>query len=79
METYGRSPKEISESNVCELHTQVCRDLNAMSGGKVLWGGETRTKLVLLKHALEECILGENPGRRATELTRKYLNIMITK
>jgi len=50
-----------------------------MSGGKVLWGGETRTKLVLLKHALEECILGENPGHRAKELTRKYLNITITK
>lgn len=79
METYGRAPKEISESQVCELHTEVCKDLNAMSGGKVLWSGKTRTKLVLLKHTLEECILGENPGHRAKELTRRYLSIMLTK
>lgn len=78
MGTYGRSPLEIAEDNVCELHTEVCEDLNAMCGGQVLYCGKTRERLVALKQKLEDAILSEEkPGHRAQELTRNYLSIML--
>lgn len=78
MKTYGRSPLEITEDSICDLHTEVCRDLNTMCGGRVLYYGKTRERLVALRQKLEDAILSEEkPGHRAQELTRNYLSIML--
>lgn len=57
MEIHVKSNKETNEDELCELHTEVCRNLNAMDSGKVLYSGESREKLLQLRHRIEKLIL----------------------
>lgn len=74
MEIHCRSTKEIREANVCDLHTEVCKDLNA---GEYSWSGKTRQELKQLKQMLEDAILSEEPGEQYDHLSRKYRSIVL--
>jgi hypothetical protein len=47
------------EQTIVDTHTAVCKDLNRMVGGRVLFGGRARTELLALRAVLEMYILGE--------------------
>jgi hypothetical protein len=66
------SPKELEEDFVCETHTSVCRDLNAMANGRCLWVGEERRRLVALRDFLEGAIAGENRVPSEQTVARMY-------
>jgi hypothetical protein len=54
---YGRSTKQIEEDGLCELHTHVCKDLNAVVNGRCLYTGIKRAKLNHLRVQVERAIL----------------------
>lgn len=76
MEIYCRSTKEIMETAVCALHTQVCEDLRTWFPGGYLFRGKARDELELLLKQLEDAILSDEPGMALGGLTRRYQSIM---
>jgi len=55
----GRSPQEIYDDSLCSLHDAVCRDLNSMCNGRMLFVREQRAKLAALRAEIERAIQGE--------------------
>lgn len=72
---YVESYEEAAETGICELHTQVCKDLDAWCAGKYLWRGERRKQLRELLQMIEDAILDEKPGEQYDRLRGKYRNI----
>lgn len=55
----GRSPQEIDEDSVIELHTSIQRNLNQVCNGRTLYRGLQREALRTLLEEIEKHILGE--------------------
>jgi hypothetical protein len=74
--TYIQSYKEKDEEVVCETHTLVSQELNAMCGGRCLYTGEQRAQLQRLKLMLEQMIAGEIECLPASAVCAKHYAIL---
>ena len=72
---YVKSHQEADEDFVCETHTTVCKELNAMVSGKCLYYGNQRIKLEQLKVMLERMIAGELEVLPAYTIATKHYSI----
>lgn len=72
---YVKSHQEANEDFVCQTHTTVCKELNAMVSGKCLYYGTQRTKLEQLKVMLERMIAGELEVLPKSTIASKHYSI----
>ena len=72
---YVKSYQQANEDFVCETHTAVCKELNAMVSGKCRYYGTQRTKLEQFKVMLERMIAGELEVLSQKTISAKHYNI----
>lgn len=56
-----RSPEQIRDDLLIELHTELQRDLSLMCAGRCLYLGDARNARKALMVRIERAILGEEP------------------
>lgn len=55
----GRSPQDIYDDALCEMHTLLCRDLSLVCNGVFVYRGEKAKELSALRNEVERAINGE--------------------
>lgn len=68
-----RSPAEIRDDELCDLHTKVAKAQVQMCGGRLLYLGRRQVLLSDLRKDIEGAILGEN-DLSVTHLWNRYVN-----
>lgn len=71
---YGRNTKQIEEDGLCNLHTSVCKDLNAICANGCLYTGYSRLLLTKLKSEIEKAIL-EGDTTKYRQFLKVHANI----
>lgn len=68
-----RSPAEIRDDELCDLHTKVVTAQNQLCGGYLLYPGRRQVLLSALRKDIEGVMLGEN-DLSVPSLWNRYMN-----